>query len=180
MKVLHFHKLVYLSRYMEPKYRNIIDRVIKNNSYFAHHENVLLVMIHDCSSNICQLGLSRIMKAKSAFSKELRRFLLPSINLNASQYYDIVDLQNTPITESPAMKKICIASSKTTKTLLHPLISLLHASSGKGVKTRDWGILFSASRRKRRFHSWKQWRKENASRHWNKKRFQSPSLICNL
>ena len=83
---------------MEPKYRNIIDRVIKNNCYFAHLENVLLAMIRDDSSNICQLGLSRIMKARSAFSEELRRFSLPSINLNASQYYEMVDLQNTPIT----------------------------------------------------------------------------------
>ena len=55
------------------------------------------------------------MKARSELSKELRRFSLSSINLNASQYYEMVDLQNTPVTEPPAMKKICIVSSKTNK-----------------------------------------------------------------
>ena len=104
--------------------------MIKNNCYFAHPENVLLAMIHDGSLNICQLGLSR-----SAFSKELRQFSFPSINLNASQYYEMIDLQNIPVTEPPAMKKICIAPSKTIKTLLHPLIPLLLASSGEGDKT---------------------------------------------
>ena len=39
---IYFHKLVYLSRYMAPKYRNIIDKVIKINCYFAHPENVHL------------------------------------------------------------------------------------------------------------------------------------------
>lgn len=84
---IHFHELVTLSRYMEPKYRHIIDRVIKNNCYFGHPENVLLAMIHDDSPTIRELGLRRIMKARSTFSEELRRFSLPSLNLNASQNY---------------------------------------------------------------------------------------------
>ena len=92
---------------MESKYRNIIDRVIKNNCYFAHPENVLLAMItHDNSSNICSLGLSRIMKARSAFSVELRRLSLPSI-------YP----QNTPITGPPAMKRSALHHHKQRKPL---------------------------------------------------------------
>lgn len=103
---IHFHKLVILSRYMEPKYRQIIDSVIKNNCYFGHPENVLLAMIHDDSPTIRELGLRRILKARSAFSEELRRFSFPSLNLNASHYHEMVDWQNTPVTEPPATKKI--------------------------------------------------------------------------
>ena len=80
------HSLVTLSRYMEPKDRHIVDSVIKNNCYFGHPENVLLAMIHDDSPTIRELDLRRIMKAISAFSEELRRLSLPSLNLNASQY----------------------------------------------------------------------------------------------
>ena len=88
------------------KYRYIIDSVIKNNCYFGHPQNVLLAMIHDDSPTIRELGLRRIIKARSAFSKELRRFSPPSLNINASQYYKMVDWPNTPVTEPPATKRI--------------------------------------------------------------------------
>ena len=39
--------------------------VILKNSYFAHHENVLLKMINDEDCNIRELGYRRILKARS-------------------------------------------------------------------------------------------------------------------
>ena len=115
---------------MEPKYRNIIDRVIKKNYYFDYPENV---HVHDDSSTICQLGLGRIMKAISVFSEELRWFSLPFINLNAFQYCKMVDLQNTSVKE-PARKRSALHHQKQQKLSFIPLP---HTSSGEGDKTRE-------------------------------------------
>ena len=50
-------------------------------------------MIHDDSPD------NEIMKTRSEFSKELRWFSLLSTTLNKSQYYEMVDWQNTPVTD---------------------------------------------------------------------------------
>ena len=90
---------------MEPRYSQTVDKVIKTDCYFGHPENVLLTMIHDDSLTIRELGLRRILKARSS-SEELRRFSLPSLNLNASRYYKMIDCQNTLVSEPPATKRI--------------------------------------------------------------------------
>ena len=62
-------------------------------------------MIHDDSPTIREFGLRRILKARSSSSEEIRRFSLPSPNLNASRFYKMIDWQNTLVSEIPATKR---------------------------------------------------------------------------
>ena len=105
-------------------------------------------MIHDDSPTIHELRLRRIIKARSSFSEKLMRLSLPSLNLNASQNYEIVDWWNTPKTELSATKAIPdeelqLLIANKGKTLLHLFITLLHASREECDTTCDWSFLFS-------------------------------------
>lgn len=60
----HLFMMINRSRFLPKKYRDVVDKVIKNNSYIAHSENLLLSMIHDESPTIRELGLRRILKAR--------------------------------------------------------------------------------------------------------------------
>ena len=80
--VRHFHAIISRSRYLSPKYRNIVDPVIHRNAYFAQPENILLAMISEHRPHIQILGLRRIMKARATKPNiRTRRFKVPT-NLN--------------------------------------------------------------------------------------------------
>ena len=99
----HFHAIISRSRYLSPKYRNIIDPVIHRNAYFAHPENILLAMITDHRPHIRELGLRRIMKARAAkpnIRTRTRTFKIPTnLNFNAGEYYEVIDWSELAITE---------------------------------------------------------------------------------
>ena len=61
----HLWKTIYLSRYLSPELKRVIDPVLQRNSFFAHPENLILSMITDERIHIRQLGLRRILKARS-------------------------------------------------------------------------------------------------------------------
>ena len=101
----HFHAIISQSRYLSPKYRNIINPVIHRNAYFAHPENILLAMITDHQPHIRELGLRRIMKARAAKPNiRTRRFKVPTnLNFNAGEYYEVIDCSELAITEPPVV-----------------------------------------------------------------------------
>ena len=101
----HFHAIISWSRYLSPKYRNIIDLVIHRNAYFAHPENILLAMITDHRLHIQELGLRRIMKARAAKPNiRTQRFKVPTnLNFNAGEHYEVIDWSELAITEPPVV-----------------------------------------------------------------------------
>lgn len=104
----HFYKMIVNSRYLSTEHKKIVDPVIKRNAYFAHPENLLLAMITDHRPHIRELGLRRIMKARGAdVSGEIRRFVVPTnLNLDAMEYFDVIDWTVCPISEPPVIKKM--------------------------------------------------------------------------
>ena len=103
---------------MEQRYRHVVDRVIKNNCYFSHPEYVIFAMIHNDSPNIRELGLRRILKFRSFSSEELRRFSLPSLKLNASHYCEMIDWQNTLVSETLATISTKMIPNEELKSLI--------------------------------------------------------------
>src|SRR6266568_2931266 len=97
------------SRYLSLDLKNVIDPVIQRNAYFAHPENILLSMITDHSKTIRELGLRRILRARSE-KYGLRMFSIPTLNFNAQNYMDMIDWQNTPVTEPPLLAEVPVDS----------------------------------------------------------------------
>lgn len=102
--------LIQLSRCMNKSNLNHIDPVIQRNAYFAHPENILLCMIADPKQHIRELALRRILKARHDFRENekpnIRTFKIPVINFQANNYFDIINWQDSTITEPPVISNI--------------------------------------------------------------------------
>ena len=88
------------TRYLSSSQKKVIDPVIQWNGFCGHPENVLLAMITDERPHIRELGLKRIMKARIQVSaNKIRKFQVPLLNLDATEYYDMVDWHRVTVTE---------------------------------------------------------------------------------
>ncbi|KAK4880956.1 hypothetical protein RN001_004275 [Aquatica leii] len=84
----HLLKSIRLSRYLEKDLRDIVDPVIQRNGFFGHNENIILSMISDERKHIRELGLRRILKARSVLpqkTKNVRVFKLSALCFEANE-----------------------------------------------------------------------------------------------
>jgi hypothetical protein len=98
----HLWQTIHLSRYLPDKLKQIVDPVLQRNGFFGHPENLLLAMITDERKHVRELGLRRILKARSTRVVGIRKFTVPALNYDVSNYIYLIDWQNTDITEPPA------------------------------------------------------------------------------
>lgn len=123
--------MIQLSRGLEPvEVQSVIDKSIKQNCYAAHPENLLYAMFHDNRPAIRELAVRRILKARKLSSTIIRRFHRPAdqLNLNATDYIDMIDWTQIDVTEPPllasksedelwdAIKSVPVKSSYTPQT----------------------------------------------------------------
>jgi len=101
----HLMQMIQLSRQFSDQVRHVIDPVIQRNAYFAHPENLLLAMIADERPHIRQLGLHRILKARTQMKKGIR-FCVPSINFTATDYTELINWSKIMVTEPPLIPEI--------------------------------------------------------------------------
>ncbi|GBN71456.1 hypothetical protein AVEN_275072-1 [Araneus ventricosus] len=87
------------SRYLPKKYRDIIERIISRNAYFAAPENMLLAMLTDERCHIRTLAARRIIKAREIDPDGncVRRFVIPAVYL---------DWQACNVTPPPVLRQI--------------------------------------------------------------------------
>lgn len=79
------------SRYLPKKLRDVVDKVIANNAFFAHPENLLLGMIVDERRYIREKAMNKILAArKQKPSVAVRKFEIPSLNFSAADYTDMI------------------------------------------------------------------------------------------
>lgn len=103
----HLWKIIHLSRFLPIHLRDVIDRVIQRNAFFAHPENLLLSLITDQSLDMRSLGWRRIKKARNLRkNKRVRTFVVPNINSNAQHYVDLIDWSSCSLHEPPLTKSI--------------------------------------------------------------------------
>jgi len=98
----HVWQTIHNSRYLSDKLKAVVDPVIERNGYFAHPENLLLCMLSDERKTIRQLAMRRILRARSE-QYGLRLFTVPKLNFAAKDYIDLIDWQDTPISEPPIL-----------------------------------------------------------------------------
>ena len=137
----HLFKTVCMSRYLPEELKVVIDPVIQRNAYFGHPENILLAMLTDERKHIRELGLRRILKArtivklpkrttkkrKSTKTTAIREFAIPKLNFEATDYVDLINWQECNITEPPLTKhisdedlKLLVGSGEATPVLDFP------------------------------------------------------------
>lgn len=98
----HLHGMMVRTRYLSSSQKKVVDPVIQRNGFCGHPENVLLAMITDERPHIRELGLRRIIKARSHVpANKIRKYQVPPLNLNATEYYDMIDWQSLTVTEPP-------------------------------------------------------------------------------
>ena len=101
----HLWLSVQKSRYLSNELKKVVDLVIQRNAFFAHPENILLSMITDECKTIRELGMRRILRARSE-KYGIRQFSVPKLNFDANDYISIIDWQKTEVSDPPLLAHI--------------------------------------------------------------------------
>lgn len=109
---VHLSKFILYSRILADEHLNIVHKVLSDNAYFAHPENILFPMIHDERSDIRNLAYQKIMSIRenTENDKDLRPYILPRFNFNCDNYMDMINWNNE-ILDEPAYRNQLSASS---------------------------------------------------------------------
>ncbi|GBM03078.1 Protein lev-9 [Araneus ventricosus] len=125
----HLEAYFSYSRYLTTDLKEIIDPEIQRNGCFAAAENILLSMLCDEHKHTRELGLWRLLKARTENRDSIRKFAIPKVNFDAKDYIDFITWNNIEITETPMTRHISIDSldqfireSSETKTVVENLL----------------------------------------------------------
>lgn len=99
----HLYEMIRSTRYLREDLRNIIDKVIQYNGFFAHQENILLSMLFDQNPTIRKLAHKRIKKVRNQKTAGFRKFEIPKINFEAGAYYDMIPDWNSVVRCQPPL-----------------------------------------------------------------------------
>ena len=123
----HLFEMIRLTRYLDKNLRTIVDKVIQNNGYFAHQENILLAMLFDKDCTIRKVACQRIKKIRAEKNFGFRKFEIPEINFEAKAYYDMIGDWNTagrvepPLTVGIPIREIELQSEISADNVALPL-----------------------------------------------------------
>ena len=119
---IHFHYMVELARDLEDGTREIVQKVLCDNPYFAHLENVVIALLADQREEVRRKGVLYIIKARKDFDKEShpRQFLPPKINLEAESFWQLADWEQEQTTEPPLTMKM--SNDEILKGLEEPIV----------------------------------------------------------
>lgn len=102
------YKAIETSRYLSDELKNVVHPVKEENSFFAHPENLLLVIVFDKRKHIRELGLKRVLKARQRVSKgkNIQNFITPTLNFNARDYTELIHWSVTKLSPPPLLQKV--------------------------------------------------------------------------
>ena len=98
---------------MPEEHRQVVDNAISRNAFFAMPENILINMIADDRPDIRSNALEKILNArkKNQGREELIITKLPSINFEASEYFEMIDWSTSyvspPVLRTPVLSTDC-------------------------------------------------------------------------
>ena len=100
----HFFTLLNCSQSMTQRVRDVVNRVLLRNGFFAHPENILISMLMDEQEHVRELAWRRILKCGSNSSTERHKFVVPKVLFDAEHCYAMIDWQATKIIEPPVAR----------------------------------------------------------------------------
>ena len=102
----NFFFLLSLSQQLPAHDRYIQTPVFQRNSYFAHSENILLAAVVDENKEVRRNAITKIIDCRQSESL-LRQFNIPqSLNINASNYIEMIDWEKEAILPPPILQEI--------------------------------------------------------------------------
>jgi hypothetical protein len=83
---LHFYKMIELSRELGPESQATVQKVLQDNSFWAHPENIIIACLADPHEEIRRKAVLYIMAARRDFdpASNPRQFLTPQVNFEVS------------------------------------------------------------------------------------------------
>lgn len=102
---IHLAQIIKSAQCMPPVCRDILNRNISNNCYFAHAENVTLAMLNDDSEEIRLKAWHKIYAARQQeIENSLRKFRSPQLNFSCESYTQLIDYDNAQYFNPPILK----------------------------------------------------------------------------
>ena len=88
--------------------KSITNKVLQENSYFAHPENIIIACLADSRVQIREKAVTYILTARDMFDQEIhpKKFLPPHLNIEATDYVDMIDWDIEQKTEPPLTMKL--------------------------------------------------------------------------
>lgn len=98
-----FHKFIRWTQDLEPHFRDVVNKVIKDNAYYAHSENILLAMLFDDRKEKRNIAIKKILHYRKDVEdpSKLRVYRTTIINFNCTDYTNMIDLNNDSILFEP-------------------------------------------------------------------------------
>ena len=95
---VHFFNLMSFARDFlsdRPELLEKVNNVLKNNSFWAHPENMLLAFAMDSNPNLNAKALEIIQKLRKSKAKRIRKFRKPGkfLNFEAQSYDELIDFK---------------------------------------------------------------------------------------
>jgi hypothetical protein len=105
---MHFFTMLQRAKLHVPANKfHIIADVLQRNNYFCHPENLLLAMLISTDEIIRDFAIEKILKARDSVSKfegQVRPYIKPQVNFEASNFTELIDWDKEEITEPPLCK----------------------------------------------------------------------------
>ena len=107
---INFFNMIEYSKDLKASSRKTVDRVLQDNSFWAHPENILIGMVKD-PSKVVRRRASLLIKAARENYNEIehpRQFKPPMLNFNGKFYYDMIDFDKVQVTEPPLTMELSL------------------------------------------------------------------------
>ena len=102
----NFFFLLSLLQQLPADDRYIQTPVFQRNSHFAHYQNILLAAVVDENKEVRRNAITKIIDCRQSDSL-LRQFNVPqSLNINASNYIEMIDWEKDAIHPQPILQEI--------------------------------------------------------------------------
>ena len=100
---VNFSAMMESSRELVPGSKRTVDRVLQDNSYWAHPQNILIAMLGDDREVIRRKAVMSIRSAREKYdeSSHPRQFRPPRLNFKAKFYFEMIDWDQVEVTEPP-------------------------------------------------------------------------------
>ena len=100
---LNLYKMMDLSRDLMPGSQRTVERVLQDNSYWAHPENILIAMLGDSQEVIRRRAVLTIRSARQRYDETShpRQFRPPQLNFRAQFYHTMINWEELEVTEPP-------------------------------------------------------------------------------
>ena len=106
----NYYYLVDLSRSLPRQDMEIAQKVLQDNAYWPHGENLAIAMLSDSREEIRRKAVLWVMKARREHNPDsvCRKFVPPVVNFGANNYFDLIDWNEVPCTEPPLTMDIML------------------------------------------------------------------------